>query len=315
MKAIGRLLEELHKRSPRNVLSPEQQLEHMSRSSGYLQEFQQRFPQLSREDYLRALPTVYQAVKEHSWCENCPGLADCPNLVKGHYTVLDVQVGQVVGALAACSKQIAYEEAQRRRRLIRSYYVSEETMAATFESMKLDQYNRTAAMASFRFSREVVPGDKGKGLYLHGPFGVGKSYLMGAIAQKLAEREIASLMVYVPEFVREIKESLADHSYGSKLELLKSIPVLILDDLGAENLTPWVRDEILGVILHHRVNNRLPTLYTSNYSLEELADHLAISNGNRVEVTKAHRIMERIRHYVDVYMIEGDNRRKERQTS
>lgn len=312
MEAIGRLLEELKKRTPRHVLTPEQQLEKMSRSSRYLKEFQQRFPHLTRDDYLRALPTVYQAVKEHYWCENCPGLSQCPNLVKGHYTFLDVQVGQVVGSLAACAKQTAHEEQQRRQRLMRSYYVSAETMAATFESMDLDPYNRAAAMAAMRFSKEIVPGEQGRGLYLHGPFGVGKSYLMGAIAQKLAEREIASLMVYVPEFVREMKEALADHSYGSKLELLKSVPVLILDDLGAENLTPWVRDEIIGVILHHRVNNRLPTLYTSNYSLEELADHLAISNGNRVEATKARRILERIRHYVDVYMIEGDNRRKER---
>ncbi|UFJ41553.1 primosomal protein DnaI [Brevibacillus humidisoli] len=310
MEAIGHFLQELGKRSPRQVLSPEQQLDKMLRSSHYLKEFQEQNQGLSRDDYLRALPTVYQAVKEHYWCENCPGLVSCPNMVKGHYTTLDMQASQVVGALAPCSKQLAAEDEKRRHRLMRSYYVSEEIKTATFAGIKGAKSKLAAVEAAIRFSGEYIPGEKKKGLYLHGPFGVGKSYIMGAIAQKLAERGIASLMVYVPEFVREMKESLSDHSYGSKLELLKEVPVLILDDLGAENLTPWIRDEILGVLLHHRVNNRLPTLYTSNYSLEELADHLAISNGNRVEVTKAHRILERIRHYVDVFMVDGDNRRK-----
>jgi len=108
-----------------------------------------------------------------------------------------------------------------------------------------------------------------------------------------------------------MKDSLADHSHSAKLEVLKEVPVLILDDIGAENLTPWVRDEIIGVILNHRVNNHLPTLFTSNYSLEELEEHMSISNGNRIERTKAARVMERIRHYVDVYPIMRKNQRIE----
>jgi primosomal protein DnaI len=106
-----------------------------------------------------------------------------------------------------------------------------------------------------------------------------------------------------------MKDSIADQSYAGKMELLKEVPVLILDDIGAENLTPWIRDEVLGVILNQRVNNHLPTLYTSNYSLEELEEHLSISNGNRIELTKARRIMERIRHYVDVFLIKRKNQR------
>lgn len=52
--------------------------------------------------------------------------------------------------------------------------------------------------------------------------------------------------MYVPDFIREMKDSISDQSYAGKLELLKEVPVLILDDIGAENLTPWVRDEIFG---------------------------------------------------------------------
>ncbi|CAJ1003626.1 MULTISPECIES: primosomal protein DnaI [Bacillales] len=311
MESISQFMQELAKRTPRHLLTPEQQLDKMFRSSAYLQSFQQAHPDLSRDDYLRALSGVYTAVKEQYWCEHCPGLEQCPNLVKGHRSQLSVRNGAIVSAISPCDKQQAYEEDMRRRRLMRSYYVSEETMAASFDRLELDQANRAAVAAAIRFCQTVGSGERVKGLYLHGPFGVGKSYIMGAIARELSERNIASLMVYVPDFVREMKDSLSDQSYAGKLELLKEVPVLILDDIGAENLTPWVRDEVLGVILNQRVNNHLPTLFTSNYSLEELEEHLSISNGNRIERTKAARIMERIRHYVDVYLIMRKNQRIE----
>ncbi len=310
MESISDFFQELTKRSPRSVLTPDQQLDKMLRSSAYLKAFEAEHPELTRDDYMRSLSMVYASVKEQYWCQNCPGLAKCPNIVPGHFSVLDVQSGQIVSALSSCAKQQAYEDEQRVKKLMRSYYVSAETLLANFsESVELDESNQPAVAAAIRFCREYTSGQKAKGLYFHGPFGVGKSYLMGAIARELSHNNIASLMVYVPDFIREVKESIADQSYTGKLELLKEVPVLILDDIGAESLTPWIRDEVLGVVLHQRVNNHLPTLFTSNYSLEELEEHLAISNGNRIDVTKARRIMERIRHYVDVYLIEGDNRR------
>jgi primosomal protein DnaI len=309
MESISSFMQELAKRTPRTLLTPEQQLDKMLRSSAYLKEFQQKHPELTRDDYLRSLSSVYTAVKEHYWCDNCPGLEQCPNIVKGHFTRLDTMNGTIVSSITPCDKQQAYEEEQRRRRLMRSYYISEETLSASFDRIVHDDQNREAVAAAIQFCRSLGSGKQVKGLYVHGPFGVGKSYLMGAIARELSERNIASLMVYVPDFVREMKDSLADQSHTAKMELLKEVPVLILDDIGAENLTPWIRDEVLGVILNQRVNNHLPTLYTSNYSLEELEEHLAISNGNRIEVTKARRIMERIRHYVDVFLIVRENQR------
>ncbi|MGZ0052468.1 primosomal protein DnaI [Brevibacillus gelatini] len=309
MESISAFMQELAKRTPRNLLTPDQQLDKMFRSSAYLKAFQAEHPALTRDDYLRSLSSIYTAVKEQYWCERCPGLAECPNLVKGHSTRLEVAHGNIVSSITPCAKQLAHEEEVRRRRLMRSYYVSEETMNASFERMVIDADNMASVEAAIRFCEKVGTGERVKGLYFHGPFGVGKSYIMGAIGRELSERNVASLLVYVPDFIREMKDSISDQSYTGKLELLKEVPVLILDDIGAENLTPWVRDEILGVILNQRANNHLPTLFTSNYSLEELQEHLSISNGNRIEQTKAARIMERIRHFVDVYEIRRQNQR------
>ncbi|MED1780558.1 primosomal protein DnaI [Brevibacillus fortis] len=309
MESISEFMQELAKRTPRQLLTPDQQLDKMFRSSAYLKAFQQEHPELSRDDYLRSLSNIYTAVKEQYWCERCPGLGECPNLVKGHSTHLELAHHHIISSITPCSKQLSHEEEIRRRRLMRSYYVSEETLNASFEGLVIDSGNLATVDAAIQFCEKVGTGERVKGLYLHGPFGVGKSYIMGAIGRELSERNVASLLVYVPDFIREMKDSISDQSYAGKLELLKEVPVLILDDIGAENLTPWVRDEILGVILNQRANNHLPTLFTSNYALTELQEHLSISNGNRIEQTKAARIMERIRHFVDVYEILRENHR------
>ncbi|ATF11956.1 primosomal protein DnaI [Brevibacillus sp. HB1.2] len=309
MESISEFMQELAKRTPRQLLTPDQQLDKMFRSSAYLKAFQQEHPELTRDDYLRSLSNIYTAVKEQYWCERCPGLGECPNLVKGHSTQLELAHHHIISSMTPCSKQLSHEEEIRRRRLMRSYYVSEETLNASFEGLVIDSGNLATVDAAIQFCEKVGTGERVKGLYLHGPFGVGKSYIMGAIGRELSERNVASLLVYVPDFIREMKDSISDQSYAGKLELLKEVPVLILDDIGAENLTPWVRDEILGVILNQRANNHLPTLFTSNYALNELQEHLSISNGNRIEQTKAARIMERIRHFVDVYEILRENHR------
>ena len=53
-------------------------------------------------------------------------------------------------------------------------------------------------------------GNTTKGLYFYGQFGVGKSYLLGAIANELAAEKIPSMIVYVPELFRELKSSIGD---------------------------------------------------------------------------------------------------------
>ena len=96
-------------------------------------------------------------------------------------------------------------------------------------------------------------GQAAKGLYFYGEFGVGKSYILGAIANELAKHKISSMIVYVPELFRELKSSIGDSTLNEKLEAIKSEKVLMLDDIGAETMSSWVRDEILGPILQFRM--------------------------------------------------------------
>ena len=54
--------------------------------------------------------------------------------------------------------------------------------------------------------------------------------------------------------------------------------MLLLDDIGAENTSNWSRDEVLGPILQYRMENHLPTFFTSNLTMDELEEALSTTS-------------------------------------
>ena len=89
---------------------------------------------------------------------------------------------------------------------------------------------------------------------------------------------------------------------------MQNIDILLIDDIGAENVTSWGRDEILGTILQYRMNNKLTTFFTSNLTIDELEQHLSITKDSEDKV-KARRIIERIKQLTDDIELVSINRR------
>ena len=98
-----------------------------------------------------------------------------------------------------------------------------------------------------------------KAIYLYGDFGVGKSYMMAALAHDLSEkRSVSTTLLHYPSFVLDVKNAISSGLVKEKIDEVKVAQVLILDDIGAEQSSPWMRDEILQVILQHRMQENLP---------------------------------------------------------
>ena len=146
-----------------------------------------------------------------------------------------------------------------------------------------------------------------KGLYLHGSFGSGKTYLIAALLNELEKNKDASIeIVYFPEVLRNMKE---DFSLAQdKVNYYQNVDILLIDDIGAEKVTEWGRDEILGTILQYRMNNKLTTFFTSNLTIEELENHLATTKNSEDKV-KARRIIERIKQLTEDMELVSINRR------
>ncbi|MNU01938.1 Primosomal protein DnaI [compost metagenome] len=65
---------------------------------------------------------------------------------------------------------------------------------------------------------------------------------------------------------------------------------------------------MLGSILNYRMN-RKPTFYTSNYELDALEKHFSFTSKDGEEAYKGQRLMDRIRPFVDVIVVNGENKR------
>lgn len=133
-----------------------------------------------------------------------------------------------------------------------------------------------------------------KGLYIYGKYSTGKTYLISAIANELSKKGLSVLFAFMPDLVRNIKTGMTERDLESRVNILKRTDVLMLDDLGGENMTPWFRDEILLPIIQYRLSGKLPVFFTSNLTMEELVDTLAISKSN-TDYVKSVRLIQRIR--------------------
>lgn len=296
-------------------ISPEKLL---SQYSDFLQhplfqQWWQEHPQWEAEQLYPFMTKIKEFIKEKENCQQCSGLSECHNLMKGHCAELEAYSTLVEVSYQACPYLVKEQEAKKRSTLVRSHKIPKDIMEGSLWNVDVRGEGREEAFeAVLEFAETARPGESLTGLYLYGPLGVGKSYLLGAACNALADRGIASYMVYTPDFFREMKGAIAEQNLEEKLMVLKEVPVLIFDDIGAENISAWARDEILGAILQYRVMEKLPTLYTSNYDYNQLEEHLSYSQKGGIEQLKAKRIMERIRHYTNAYFVGGSNRRAQK---
>ncbi|MCK8489964.1 primosomal protein DnaI [Paenibacillus sp. MBLB2552] len=280
-------------------------------------ELRDRYPELEQEQLTRGMAKLYQYVKDSRHCANCPGLANCPNDFSGHFTKLTVeQVGgspQLVDRQVPCPKQLQHERELSVKKRIHSFYVDERALEEGYnevEIMAKDSLRAPAVGQLFRYIEETKEsGLQTKGLYLEGPFGTGKTFLMCYLLHELAKEGYSGAIVYMPEFVEDLKSMLQDSDkLRDTVEMMKQVDLLIFDDIGAENLNPWARDHVMGAILNYRMN-RKPTFYTSNYSLNALEKHLSFTSKDGEERHKGQRLMDRIAPFVDVVQVNGTNKR------
>ncbi|MBI0092647.1 primosomal protein DnaI [Lactobacillus sp. M0403] len=148
-----------------------------------------------------------------------------------------------------------------------------------------------------------------KGLFLSGSFGVGKTFILAGLANSLALMNKRVVFMHVPNFIAGLSSHFNDNSLPEEVQRISNCDVLILDDIGAENLSQWSRDEVLAVILQSRMDNQLPTFFSSNFSMNDLEEHFKETK-NAIDPVKAARLMERVRTLAKEVVVSGPNRRR-----
>ncbi|MGL4623889.1 MAG: primosomal protein DnaI [Culicoidibacterales bacterium] len=263
------------------------------------------YPEMNQEQLLQNLPALVELVRYQEHCENCLGLHECTHPAKGYQAFLTPDVNRLQTTLYPCR----YKQQQlEKNTLIQAVNLPHEILRAQFSDWQPEEIMNGGLQQALVQCQSLKAQRDFRGLYIHGDFGIGKTHLLGAIAHNLSEANIHSLLVFWPEFTREIKSDFS--VLDAKVERLKQIDVLMIDDIGAESNTSFIRDEVLLPILNYRMMFKKPTFFTSNLPLSSLQQHFTISQRGDDEPIKALRVIERIHSLTVPLVMKGQNRRR-----
>ncbi|MBR6088536.1 MAG: ATP-binding protein [Anaerolineaceae bacterium] len=215
--------------------------------------------------------------------ENRFGLGD-PDCPVCHGTGFVIRGGDEAdptsGVMTACSCRVKkFEGAGQKAKALNANL-------SGYENMRFDNFNvegrgqlRDEQKANLAYARDCAlkfadsPVDW---LLFTGRYGTGKTHLAAAIANSALEKGIDLIFQPVPDLLDQLRMSYggAAESFEERFDRIRSIPLLILDDLGAQSPTAWAEEKLYQII-NYRYVNRLPTVVTSNVSMREMDGRIA----------------------------------------
>jgi DNA replication protein DnaC len=132
-----------------------------------------------------------------------------------------------------------------------------------------------AAQAAADFANN--PREQQVWLFLYGDYGTGKTHLAAAIANYLSTVGDNVMFITVPDLLDHLRRAFdpkADVTFDKLFNQVRTVPILVLDDLGTESTKPWAQEKLFQ-ILDHRYISMLPTVMTSAKHLADLPDRIA----------------------------------------
>lgn len=241
---------------------------------------------------MRSIADVLKAL-EHSIPRNTatgalppPETVTCPICRDAGYLRFDVPVTDPnFGRLIPCECRVREQERRKHEELLRLGNLS------AFEQSTFDSFdpgiNRDVAEAraiAIAYARDP----KGSGtpwLFFHGRCGTGKTHLAAAIANYyITHQGGRALFTIVPDLLDHLRAAYNPATtngvtYDQRFQDVRDVPLLVLDDLGTENATPWAKEKLFQ-IFNHRYNEGLSTVVTSNLDFERIDERIVSRLGD-----------------------------------
>lgn len=249
--------------------------------------------------------TVKRWFDSYSPCVGCKGLDHCKQKINGYFDNL-IYDGFLHTEKKACKYML--DKLQLSKHLD-NYLINDlPKNLETVSFSKIDANNESndymkVVMEAAQLCHE------GKGLYLFGNMGTGKSYLAACATNYYAKQGKKVAFIHYPTFVQRMTALISTGEYKKEIVKLRYASFLVIDDIGAESVTEWNRDMILLPLLNERYENQLTTWFTSNETLKTLEEHFNQTSKGKEEQTKSKRILERIRSMARPISLDGESRR------
>lgn len=227
---------------------------------------------------------------DYKICQKCQGLDHCPKNTMGYQMGLAFENNTVTLNMYPCEKESIFLKHEHTLSLIEPCNMPKSIFDIKLE--ELDLKNRKDVLLA---CQKLANHLDHQGIYLYGPMQNGKTTIMAALIYKFASKNIPCAFMNVPSLIVELKEQFSvNESKSDLMTKLKTIDILVLDDIGGENVTAWSRDEVLSSIISERALRKLPTFFTSVYSLEELKQYYVLSK-LKGDTIKVERLIEKMK--------------------
>lgn len=210
-------------------------------------------------------------------------------------------------------KELAEEQELRKQKI--ESILGKSGIKKRYLSRTIDSFSVTAEnKKSFEVATDYIKNfreyfTQGKGLYLEGPCGTGKTHLAIAIALAIINTGVPVICKTSIDILGDIKRCYERNSEVTEEEVLeayKTVDLLIIDDLGKEQVTEW-SVPVLYSILNERYEALLPTIITTNYNTTALAEKLSAKGDAETATAIISRFVESSKR---VTMSWADYRRK-----
>ena len=173
----------------------------------------------------------------------------------------------------------AYELKVKIKRIIGESGMGERFLRRTFDTFKATGHNEKALRVA-RWYVEAFPSlmpkrsnqEPGRNcLFISGPTGTGKTHVAAAIANELIKTGTSVICMTMIDMLERIKRTFSkgDVDEDRVLRIYKTVPLLVIDDMGKEPPTEWAVSTVYNII-NGRYEAYLPTVITTNYDSKTL---------------------------------------------
>ncbi len=253
------------------------------------------------KSWLEALSRVNALTKED--LERDPSL--------GGY--IDVSYDKKLGVLQEVYRYVSLAQELKEESFYLSKYqyfkLPKRLQKALFETIDLKNENPNYVQA-MTLMMDFTENDE-LGYFLYGDYGVGKSYLAACVTNAFANEGKRCVFVSVADLLLTLKNNFGNFNSSNEaiLDAIRRADIVVFDDLGAEPISTWSRDEVLLPLLNARMENERKTIFTSNSPYEMLETMYAADSRGREDLMRARRFVDRIKAIAQPYEIIGENRR------
>lgn len=221
-----------------------------------------------------------------NYCRNCPGVDKCNKATPRLCTKIIYEEGIVERQLVPCKEYLKLINFKKQF-IVRDF--PEDWLSSSLK--KID--GNSARLEVIKKYQENIKNPEPKWIYLTGEEGTGRTFVAANIAIDIARNNLGPVaFIDVASRFKEL-QSKKDDAFNELLEKYMNAPVLVLDDLGNEYKSDFVREAILFPILNARSKSHLFTIITSDFNLDDFALMYTTNAASKPKVEQIKRLIKK----------------------